>query len=721
MGKATNYSEFFSVYLNQHVEKGTMGEAKLDCPLCGKEEHFFGNCDNGLWHCKSCDEAGNNRKLITLIHEKYLLQTTDNQLAFIANIRYISVDILREAGFAYDSNVDRWYVPYWYYDPTTGAYSEYLTNLGYFCPSLPNEKERFTIKKGKGFNTYLYNPGITFPDTRKVIICEGEWDTLAYYDSHRHSDDLILGKPGSGFPIQVMQGMVGFEEFHLLTDNDIEGQKQKIRAVGVIRNEMPKARVFELDWSLVENAPKDIRDLWKDKSRKDNIIADISNAMVENEDIADSIAMMDPDRIAPGHVLDVYSCPVVPSFTEYINRLRSSMMYLTPVNIQAIVAVHAITCTIGIRDQPLWAFLIAPPSSGKTTIIDSFGGNNQWFDCLSKLSSESLVSGWNDDNEEEASYLPRLDNKTLFVKDFTVTLQETVEKQKKVMGLLTDIYDGYIKIHFGNRKLSEFTTYFNMIAGVTPIVYSHSSVSIGERFIKIDWLGKDYDRREYTKRAVRNFGGDSEVKKKELTEATLGFSQHLRNKELDPRIDDMYLDPITDLAEFVAILRTQAISDRFEGLMFRPEAELAPRLGKQFCKMYVGSKHVLENTEDAYKIVRKIAFDTSHGFPLDIVNHIKDNPRSTREDIVRGIDIHSQRVYRVLKDLVVTKVLKEKSMASSKPGRPTHYFEINPALIPALEPDKYLDHDTYTNPKSPSYKGRQQQPHNVRRLPPGRS
>lgn len=997
MPKQVNYSELFSVYLNQHVEKGTSGEVKLDCPFeeCLKEDHFRANCDNGLWHCLRCDAGGNNRALVTQLHAQYLKRTTLAQYQLLSRVRYIAVDILQEAGFAYDAEVDRWYVPFWYYDPEKKEFTDTLTNLGYFCPSLPNEKERYVIKKGKGFNTYLYNPGITYPATKIAIICEGEWDTLAYYDSHRDSDDLIQGKPGSGFPVQVMQGMAGCTEFHLLTDNDAPGQQQKVRAIGVIKQEAPTAIIKELDWSLVEDAPKDIRDLWKNPARRVTMSRDISNAMVVNEDAYDSIQALDPERIAPGHIADVYSCQPVFTFTDYIQRMKDAMMYITPINEMAIAAVHAITCTIGIRDQPLWAFLIGPPScldgdtiikvnragktfdismkdlyymsigavrggkrwarsiptriqrrdsngsirlvdilqvvdsgvkncfevttasghtivaskdhkfltssgwktlkqltlqdclfvnngnrgiikdnnknskkqrykygltyhpyrtqpcqgsrkksrgrdrvllhrlvyeaymndlsledfvealkhqntqnkyfkfllptelihhidgdhtnnrlenlyltdvvghgvihgeenvsnvaertdtspivsivsvgqrhtydltvasdphnflangivvhnSGKTTMIDSYGGNNQWFDCLSKLSSESLVSGWSDDSDEEASYLPRLDNKTLFVKDFTVTLQETIEKQKKVMGLLTDIYDGFIKVHYGNRKLNEFVTYFNMIAGVTPIVYAHSSVSIGERFLRIDWLGKNYDRREYTRRAIMNFGEEAEVKKKELSEATLGFAQHLRAKELNKTIEPMYREPLVDLAEFVAIIRTKAELDRHEGLIYRPEAELGPRLGKQLSKMYVGSRHVLSGSEGAYAVTRKVAFDTCHGFALEMVEHILTEPNSTRESISRDLDLHPQRAYRVLTNLVTTNVLTKRDISSRSPGRSEHCFSINPALLPALEPQKYLDHDTYTNPKSPAYR-KQRAASSVRRLPPPRS
>lgn len=743
MAKITNYSEFFSVYLQQHVAKGTTGEAQLDCPLheCRKEKHFYANCESGLWHCKSCDESGNPNTLITKLHEQALLQTTEKQLLFVSKQRSISLETLEKAKVAYDADNDRYYVPFFTYKPKEKRYNDTLNNLGYFQPSLPNIKDRWVIKKGKGLPTYLYNPGIhPTPPSKLARILEGEWDTWAYHDIYPSSQDMILGKGGSGFPVQCMIALSQIDEFYLYCDNDIEGQKQQARTVGVIVQESPNKKIFVLDFSLIEgykvfdnsakkvekSAPKDVRDMWKDIDKRDTIATDLENAMVEL-DLAD-VEVQAKEETAPGHIKDVFSVPHVNSFNKYLERMRNAMLYITSENELAIAAVHAVTTTIEIRDQPLWVFLIGPPSSGKTTFIDSFGGKNQWYDCLSKLTAESLVSGWKDNSGEESSYLPSLDNKSLFVKDFTVTLQGTIEAQKKVMGLLTDIYDGYVKIHHGNNKLNEFITYFNMIAGVTPAIHAHSSVHIGERFLRIDWLGKDYDRREYTMRAISNFGKDNEGKKQELSEATLGFSRYLRDKPLDQSIEQHCMNPLGDLAEFIAIIRTKPEMDRFDGLKYRPEPELGPRLAKQLCKIYVGSRHAIGDSYNAFKVLKKIAFDTCHGFPLDIVKFVLANPRATKEEIAEGIGIHTQATYRTLQSLETTGVLIPKKLSLGKKGRPHHCFDINGMLLPALKPELYFDEDILTKTSHPAYRPNPKGPaprrssaSSSRRVPPRRT
>jgi hypothetical protein len=224
-----------------------------------------------------------------------------------------------------------------------------------------------------------------------------------------------------------------------------------------------------------------------------------------------------------------------------------------------------------------------------------------------------------------------------------------------------------------------------MIAGVTDILDAYSSASIGERFLRIDWLGENYDQREYGRRALQNFGNTSS-NKMELTEYTLGFCKYLRSQPINLYIEPEFEDPILDLAEFIAILRTKVESDRFEGIKYRPRPELIPRLCKQLAKLYVGARIVMNDPQEAFLVVRKVALDTCYGFPLDIVKFIMNHPKCSRENIAEGTNIHSQRAFRVLRNLETTGVIREVSVPSlRKNGRPRKHFEINPKLLPALQ------------------------------------
>lgn len=698
MPKALNFATFFSTYLTQEVPENYHGEYRLDCPLHDCENptnHFYANCDTGEWHCKRCDASGNARTLITILHQQHYELTTHSQYLSLSELRGISPETFENAGWAYDADNDRWLVPYYTYNPDTGEWSEFLNNLGYFYPSSTNESTRFKIKKAGALSLYLYNPGIhTLPPSDTAVICEGEWDTLAYYELHSDTTDLVLGKPGSGFNVAYMKTLAKSKTVHLLLDNDPAGHKQTVKAIEVIKNDISDIKI--LDWSLMEHAQKDVRDLWMMEGDKSHKL--ITDALIP----ADFEAV--DKEVIKLYQTSLSDYETVETFDEYTKTL-ATYLYMTPETLAAMAAVLGITNSINIPGEPLWAFLIGPPSSGKTTFIDSFGGNNELFDNLSKISAKSLVSGWKDETGDEPSYLAKLKDKTLFVKDFTVTLTDSIDSQKEVFGLLTDIFDGYVKIPYGNNQVREFyDLYFNMVAGVTDIVHSHSAASIGERFLRIDYLGKNYDSRMFARRALQNFG-QARPQKELLTKNTLGFVNHLRSMPMIMTLQDEYLDPITDLAEFIATIRTKVESDPKEGVKYTPRPELPSRLANQLAKLFVSTRGVYNldpnsdeqldiSSRTAFETVKKVALDTCYGFSLDIVRTIKKYPLLDRQALAEVAKIHPQRAYRVLTDLCTTGVLtKVSGRVGASGGRPPSHYAINPKLA------NVLDYDCEESPK----------------------
>lgn len=714
MPKKPNYTKFFSVYTGCNTDdyETIDDELLLDCPFpdCpNPDSHFFANIETGQWHCKRCDESGNARGLITSLHQIYLPETTTKQYKLLERLRHIDKDILLSAKWAYNAERDMWLVPYFTYDPLAGGYTNFLNNLGYFFPSAVDPKSQFAIHKASVLPLYLYNPGIIKdPSKCKVaVIDEGEWDTLANYELGIPSSELLLGKPGAGFNVSFMPTISHCDSIIFQLDHDASGRKQLAKAVRVVQEVRPKMKVFVLDWTLVEPFPnckdesapgKDIRDL--KVARPSTAKSEINKARIlysEAEESDDGPV----EKLTAGYVRDAAQFPMITSFDDYLRKVTTIQHLNNKDTILSMAAVFAITSSISIEGEPIWAFLIGPPSSGKTTLIESFGGTNQWFDNLSKISAESFVSGWRDEDGEESSYLPSLKGKTLFVKDFTTTLTGPKDAQQKVFGLLTDIFDGHVKIHYGNNKTNEFhDTYFNMVAGVTDIVHSHSAASIGERFLRIDWLGKDYDPREYARRALANFGESNEHKRL-MTSWSLGFVKYLREKNMDISIESRYVDPLIDLAEFIAIVRTKVEEDRYEGMLYKPRSELPTRLAKVLAKLFVASKLVVGSPEKAFNVVRKVAFDTCYGFPLDIVNFIHQNPYATKVQIAAGTGIHSQRAYRVIRNLTTTGVLKAETAESTKAGRQPVHYEINPKLMPALDPEHYIS--SYDSPKNDNH------------------
>ncbi len=135
--------------------------------------------------------------------------------------------------------------------------------------------------------------------------------------------------------------------------------------------------------------------------------------------------------------------------------------------------------------DPLWLFVVGPPSSGKTELLNPLR-DHEAVKFISNLSPAALVSGFRrNGRDDDPSLLPQLDGKTLIVKDFTPLLEMPYEAQAKVFGVLRDVYEGRGEFHFGNdAETKVYKSKFNIIAAVTNAIEKRrkSLVALGKRF-----------------------------------------------------------------------------------------------------------------------------------------------------------------------------------------------------------------------------------------------
>jgi hypothetical protein len=100
--------------------------------------------------------------------------------------------------------------------------------------------------------------------------------------------------------------------------------------------------------------------------------------------------------------------------------------------------------------DPLWLFLVGPPSAGKTEVIAALGDIPSIFP-LSSLTPQTFASGF-EGKHGETSLLPRLSGKTLTMKDFGSVLTMYREKKAEIIGQLREIYDGQFSKTWGNGR-----------------------------------------------------------------------------------------------------------------------------------------------------------------------------------------------------------------------------------------------------------------------------
>lgn len=127
------------------------GQYIADCPLCGKEQHFYISRKTQMWDCKKCHEYGSIYKLLRLLDKTYLLAgSTIEEKERIESIREMTQELV--------SNDD--------------------TELS----ELPVKKMPVGWKVSAKSTKYLLSRGITSEDCKRYNI--GATDMFRKYDNY---------------------------------------------------------------------------------------------------------------------------------------------------------------------------------------------------------------------------------------------------------------------------------------------------------------------------------------------------------------------------------------------------------------------------------------------------------------------------------------------------------------------------------------------------------
>jgi hypothetical protein len=258
--------------------------------------------------------------------------------------------------------------------------------------------------------------------------------------------------------------------------------------------------------------------------------------------------------------------------------------------------------------DPMWLFVVAPPSGLKTEIIRALNGIDAVYP-LSSLTPQTFASGFQSKGDE-VSLLMKLDGKILTLKDFTTVLTMHRDKRAEILAQLREIYDGHYRKEFGNGKVVDWTGKMGLLAGVTPIVDTHYSVNqvLGERFLLYRFAPADEIR--VAKRAMSQQGLES-VMRQELRDVVAAFFCEL--VPLRVPIADTILDRLAALAAFTARARSGVVWDLRGEIEYVPEPEGPGRLAKQLATLARGLaviRGMREVTEAEYVTVFRVAEDT---------------------------------------------------------------------------------------------------------------
>lgn len=285
--------------------------------------------------------------------------------------------------------------------------------------------------------------------------------------------------------------------------------------------------------------------------------------------------------------------------------------------------------------RPIWLMIVAPSSSGKTTLLNAVHGlklntraGEEFHPIhdISDLTENSFASGMMR-HDTETSLLHKIPDGGLMVfKDFTSVLSKRSEAKMIIMSQLREIYDGrYIK-RTGTGQDITWQGKIGAIAGVTEVIYRHiESLSVmGDRFMLYQVSQPDRKKvlRFKLEKEREGITEDDQmiIAKEKVQDYLQRAFDNLQPSHL--KLPDKIEDEIIDVADFCTTVRSGIVINEYtQKIQFVPQPEMPARMFEQmialgstlaYMRTLDDPKANIENalTENDFKLMYKIAFDS---------------------------------------------------------------------------------------------------------------
>jgi len=220
--------------------------------------------------------------------------------------------------------------------------------------------------------------------------------------------------------------------------------------------------------------------------------------------------------------------------------------------------------------NPVWLFLVAPPASGKSELLQGIAGVGH-SEELDDLTAKSLMSAVKTKDGKSNSLLINLaisNIRTLIVKDFTVILSKEEQETREIFGKLRMVYDGNFRAKTGNDEIiNGVKPHFGIIAGCTEEIFVQASKlsAMGERFLYHE-LAELSDLQAEEAAFLATSDRNSKAKSSAIREAFTEYTNELiANKPSTPPVlTDEVRRKIAKLAGFSTKAQTPITRDKYD-------------------------------------------------------------------------------------------------------------------------------------------------------------
>lgn len=542
----------------------TEDQAHGVCCFCSRDK-FFVNPTTGLWDCKTCMVKGNLPQFLEKRMPYYQSHFKGQVVFALSSSRNVKPATLVAWGIGYDPATRQYMIP----------------------QRIPNFRNiaRYQIGK-KMYSTSGARPGLFAPlklrNTQTVYINEGPWDAAAL--SECTQDDCYATAGVGNFTREASEHFIG-KDIIVIGDKDainpVTGKSpgnSGVAKTGAMLSGTAGSLQY-LHWP--SNIPADgygIRQLLRDLKDHKKVFSFVRDNLKPDPPVDDTAASSTTMPAYSGNELN--RADVLVEYRKWL--------YLS--NPEVLDVLYGAAFANQINIDPLWLFIVGPPGSCKTELLQSISEAKR-MEGATTMTPQALVSGSNN-TTADPSLIPKLNGKTLIIKDFTTILTMNPQARDEIFGILRDAYDGKIEKWFGNGAHRLYHSKFGILAAVTSKIEELASTNsaLGERFIKYRFKapGKVDVGREAIKASLQGVltGSPMRTALKEIGKKVLARS--IKPTEI-PTPDAATAERLLLLAQFVACLRGVVTRDKYSGnVLTKPQAEVGTRLSKQFCALAMG-------------------------------------------------------------------------------------------------------------------------------------
>lgn len=714
--------EFHGLDIN--IESKT--QAYADCHVCGGQGKLGIKIPTGQYRCNKCETTGNAITFINDLHKISLKQTKTKQYNALTKHRYISPKELRAWGVAQSHITGDWLIPAYNLEGK-------LANLHKCIWS----DDKFRILGTPGCKLHLFHiPNSESKNHKIVIISEGPWNSMMIRERIQESGGLpidgkrialdkiqLYGIPGANNFREEWVKLLDGKHVYLLGDNDWpqtlksgkilkpgwDGMNKTIKLLEE-SGRLP-ASLHRIRWGKNGYTKKlangyDPRDLLHETSG----IEGLRSLIKQTEHIELHLpskktkSKQEEDTNEEPPKLEPLECS---SFNQLVKAFAAKNdegfgLHIHQPWKDTFACMLATVISTELPDEQIWLRVIGPGSSGKTTLANCIATASEYTIMRSMFTGfHSGFVGGGKTKWKDSSLIPKINGKTFIVKDGDTLL--TTPNRDRVLAELRDLYDGNTSSEYRNRKSVEYNDIrTTMLLCGTADLRSLNRSYLGDRFLDIEILG-DENTDPYIKRAASNAysnlakhfssknGEDNDIhsddKLRQLKRLTYGFILHLKENLHGsfPTMSEKTSQKLQAIGQFVSYMRARSKREKDE-LSYRPRTELATRLIGQLIKLAVCLSIVMGKRkidDEIIRIVRKVAFDTASGFPLEFTQLLSKYKELSQSQIAITLGLASTTTNRVLQDMHEFNIIKrtEKPNRSGIGGRHLHLWTLSSEMI----------------------------------------